>query len=333
MQLDVEALLAPVSEDAPSGEDLTYDDARQAVDEAFELVLHDEFDGEEPEWRPLVSDILGMLKRCKDVWFGVYLCRAGARLGDLELVQGGAEVLAGLLERWETVYPALDDLGPQGRKSPCDGLGQRRAFLAALEAIPLVSDSRNGRFAVGDLERFANEGEAADGYIAFSRIMEADGPDQLKAALAGLEAAEASFRRVDAAFSAHAPVGAQPDFAPLFQSLRRMRKAAAAHLPEESKPASAAGEDAAETAAPRSPAAGLSAPGQIGSREDVLKALDAICAYYARHEPTSPVPLALKRARSWVTLDFFSLLTDIAPDSLNDARRVLGQSERSQDEA
>ena len=53
----------------------------------------------------------------------------------------------------------------------------------------------------------------------------------------------------------------------------------------------------------------------------------ANCAYYARHEPASPVPLALKRARAWVTLDFLTVLQDIAPDSLSDARRVLMRSE------
>src|SRR4029077_15276883 len=31
--------------------------------------------------------------------------------------------------------------------------------------------------------------------------------------------------------------------------------------------------------------------GDLRSREDVVRALDAICAYYSRHEPSSPVPL------------------------------------------
>jgi type VI secretion system protein ImpA len=51
--------------------------------------------------------------------------------------------------------------------------------------------------------------------------------------------------------------------------------------------------------------------------------LDSITDYYARREPGSPVPLVLRRARDWVTLDFLSVLEDIAPNSLEEARRVL----------
>jgi predicted component of type VI protein secretion system len=51
--------------------------------------------------------------------------------------------------------------------------------------------------------------------------------------------------------------------------------------------------------------------------------IDAIAEYYARCEPGSPVPFALRRARDWVSLDFLSVLEDIAPNSIDEARRVL----------
>jgi hypothetical protein len=63
--------------------------------------------------------------------------------------------------------------------------------------------------------------------------------------------------------------------------------------------------------------------GRVESREDVVKALDAIADYYRRREPTSPVPAALQRVREWVNLDFLALLEDIAPNSLDEAKRVL----------
>jgi len=55
----------------------------------------------------------------------------------------------------------------------------------------------------------------------------------------------------------------------------------------------------------------------------VVRALDAIADYYRRKEPSSPVPVVLKRAREWVSLDFLTILQDIVPNGMDDARRIL----------
>jgi type VI secretion system protein ImpA len=330
MQLDVDALLAPVPGDAPCGIDLADDNDRLAIDDIFESVQRQDFDGEDPNWRALTDELVAMFGRSKDLWLAVYLCRAGARLGDLEQVAGGLRVLAGLLAEWNFVFPTLEDVGAQGRKSRVAELTQRRSFLTALEAIPLINDSRHGAFTAADLEQFAGEAEVSN--VGFSRVMQADGKDRLAESVAHLETAVEAVGRCDAAFKANASTVDQPDFALLLTSLRRMQRAAGAFV---GKPADAGGGGEASTAeevavASGAPAGG-GAVGAIRTRDDVVKALDAICAYYARHEPASPVPLALKRARAWVNLDFLTVLRDIAPDSLSDARRVLMQSERDDD--
>ncbi|MFZ4382380.1 MAG: ImpA family type VI secretion system protein [Sandarakinorhabdus sp.] len=59
------------------------------------------------------------------------------------------------------------------------------------------------------------------------------------------------------------------------------------------------------------------------SRADVLVAIDAIIRYYGENEPTSPVPLMMRRVRNWVEMDFYALLEEISPDSIGDVRRLL----------
>ncbi|UAJ09839.1 ImpA family type VI secretion system protein [Glacieibacterium megasporae] len=59
------------------------------------------------------------------------------------------------------------------------------------------------------------------------------------------------------------------------------------------------------------------------TRADVLAAIDAICRYYADNEPTSPVPLMLKRIRSWVDKDFMELIREIAPNGADEVTRLL----------
>jgi type VI secretion system protein ImpA len=88
---------------------------------------------------------------------------------------------------------------------------------------------------------------------------------------------------------------------------------------EENPPeGSAAGADGEATAAAKA----LS--GEICSREDVIRAIDKICEYYARHEPSSPLPLLLVRAKRLVTLSFLEIIEDVVPDALPQARTIMG---------
>jgi type VI secretion system protein ImpA len=64
--------------------------------------------------------------------------------------------------------------------------------------------------------------------------------------------------------------------------------------------------------------------GEITNREDVVRAIDRLCAYYERCEPSSPVPLLLRRARRLVSKSFFEILHDLAPDGVPRAEMIFG---------
>lgn len=61
------------------------------------------------------------------------------------------------------------------------------------------------------------------------------------------------------------------------------------------------------------------------TRDDVLRAIDALGTYYQRSEPSSPVPLMLDRLRRWVMMDFLELLQEIAPGGVADAQSLLAK--------
>ena len=44
--------------------------------------------------------------------------------------------------------------------------------------------------------------------------------------------------------------------------------------------------------------------------------LDKICEYYEQYEPTSPVPIFMKRAKKLVTMNFVDLMKDLAPEAM-----------------
>jgi len=58
-----------------------------------------------------------------------------------------------------------------------------------------------------------------------------------------------------------------------------------------------------------------------------VAALDRIMAYYARQEPSSPIPLLLKRVRRLVGADFLTIMNDIVPQGTDTVRSLAGMTE------
>src|SRR5882757_2776454 len=70
------------------------------------------------------------------------------------------------------------------------------------------------------------------------------------------------------------------------------------------------------------------AGGDINSREDVILQLDRLCEYYRRHEPSSPVPMLLRRAKRLVSKEFMDIIRDLTPGGVAEAE-LLGGVEKS----
>jgi type VI secretion system protein ImpA len=93
-------------------------------------------------------------------------------------------------------------------------------------------------------------------------------------------------------------------------------------------PVTAAPEDEAATPTASAPAAAAVKVAALGidsvrNRADVITAMDAIIRYYAETEPSSPVPMMIKRIRNWVSKDFLDVMKDIAPDRVEELTRLL----------
>jgi type VI secretion system protein ImpA len=69
------------------------------------------------------------------------------------------------------------------------------------------------------------------------------------------------------------------------------------------------------------------ATGEIRSREDVVAALDRICQYYNRYEPSSPLPLLLARAKRLASKNFLEIVKDLTPDAVAQIQNLSGVSE------
>lgn len=71
--------------------------------------------------------------------------------------------------------------------------------------------------------------------------------------------------------------------------------------------------------------------GKIASRKDAIKALDDVCDYYESNEPSSPLPLLIRRAQRLASKSFLEILRDLAPDAVSQAEALGGGSSGSSD--
>lgn len=325
MALDVEQLLAPVSEDDPAGPDLAYDSGRQEIEQAFETSISIDSSGAEAQasevdWRQIINSIAAQSAQTKDVWLAVYLCRAGALSGDLGTVAIGAGYLAGLLETyWPNVHPQLEEYGFQGRKGPCDSLAGLPQFINPLRRLKLLNHPRLGEYSGEDFERFRAGGEDADGYGMFRAALEDVGQEGLDEIAAQLDVILDGVKRVDLVLTANADDGGATNFQPTYDTIGQLKRAV---LSFGSTPAAEEADDDVAADAPSGTEGGRMS-GRVETREDVARALDAIADYYRRKEPAHPMILLLERAREWVGMGFIGILQDIAPSSLDEARNVL----------
>ena len=330
----LEELLAPVSDDDPSGEDmdesLEFDRLRTAFELNFPIdarVVELE-DGDSPpapvDWGEILELIEELSGKTKDFYLGVSYARSGFVLRDPEIVNHGLQFAAGLLEEfWDTAHPRLDsDYGPNGRSLIFEDLAKRGAFALPFLELPILDDGR-GRVTADQLREADDLGASAQSYPEVMRMLDQMDDEAKTKTIGLLDSYVASINRIESVLRSRGE-GEVPDFSTTRDFVEVVRKAfsklAGLDAGEEAE-AEAEGE-VGEVAIAGGDSGG-SFSGGVRSREDVLKALSAIEQYYTRAEPGHPVKVAAARLRGWVTKDFMEILADIVPNSVDDAKNVL----------
>lgn len=342
--IDFASFADPLEGDAPAGENLEYDQRFAALERLAEGKPSAQFgativEAEPPEWKTVSKDAAMLLKETRDLRVACSLVRAGMALDGLAGLHAGLSMIAGWVEPlWETVYPQLDadDGDPIERINALAVLCDPQT-LAELKAVPLVQSREHGTVLIGDLEvAFAEAAGGADSSMAplratFSGI----GVPASVELHALLRVTVDAVKRIELAFNERLQGVAYFDLTAL-----RVRLSHALSAIERFLPAAAlvdeAEVDGSERDDDRTAQSGTDSSGggskkgmqgisgDIASRADVVKTIDKICEYYTRFEPANPMPLFLARARRMVEMNFLDLLQELVPDSLPQARTVIG---------
>lgn len=342
----LDALLAPIDDAAPTGPDLEYDADFMALERAAsakaERVMGDEVKAaEEPDWDNVTEMALALLRRSKDLRIAVPLSTAWLRTSGMPGWAAGMALIRGLLETfWDGVYPQLDtedDNDPTARVNSVVPIGDLQGALGYLQSTPFVQSPRLGRFALRDL-RIANgelkpasssDGDESSATASLTEIEACcmDCPEEeFQATIEAVNASLEHVRAIDQIFNEHVGT-AGPELKPLLADLQELKKFLEPQWARRHPEAAAEGGAEGEAATAGADGTAATGNGRINGPQDVSRRIDEICDYYARAEPSSPVPLLLRRAQRLVGMSFADLLQDLAPSGLTELQVVSGKTD------
>jgi len=327
--ISAEDLLREISPEEPCGADLEYDPDFVALEQASlgkeeQQVGDSIIPAEEADWRTVKSKAIDLFNKTKDLRVGVYLARALVSTDGLVGLHDGLNLVHGLLERyWDHLHPTLDPddaNDPTLRVNTLQNLFGQETMLRPVREMELVSVKGIGRFSFRDVlvaEGKMQAPQADTSPPGLAEIEAAFMGCDLEGLKETAEAAQESIQLVESIESTLTnKVGHTQavGFSPLADLLKEMQVLLAAQLVRR-------GVGVAEGEAE---GAGRSVTGEVNSREDVMRVLDKACDYFRRHEPSSPVPMLLKRAKKLMSKEFLEIVRDLAPGGVQEVEKIRG---------
>jgi len=330
----VAAWLQPLADAAaPCGPDLEYDNDFLALTQAAAGKPESQFGpAEAADWRLAREKAEELLDRSRDIRIAITWMRAGLHTSGIAALAPGLGLLCGLIEtHWEHVHPMPDpdDGDPYARVNALGILRENEGLVGDLrEAFP-VNDRTIGQLTVHAVEVALQLAPALPKATPVSK-------DQMLQMVAAAVAKDATLRdavkqsalgvrQLVKITKERLSVSAAPDLQPLVKLI----DAIVSVLPPEPNAAEEGAEGGEATGAGGAAAAAAAAPrrglsGTVDSREEAIRAIDMVCEYLERAEPTNPAPLFLRRARNLIGHNFLQLMKVLAPDALAAVAKVVG---------
>jgi type VI secretion system protein ImpA len=319
-------LVQPIAPDRPCGDSLE-DTQLLASFDAFRLFGQSAPHDPAPDWSLIRNKAAEALCRSKDLRLLAHLGSAFLRTDGLPAFAETVAIAGEWLDTyWADTYPRIDEDAIL-RRNALNCFADQMAVVDGVRRLPLATSRQHGTFSLRDIE-MASGLLPGDGD---SRIDEA----RVNAAFAAMAREEITVQqdtvrrcldalaRIDVRMRQDAGPDAAPGFDPLTSQLTKIDRVLRAQL---ALRPDGAGSDAAgaavsvATAADGKPAI----VGAIRSRQDAIRALDAVADFFRQQEPSSPIPLIVDRAKRLVSKNFLEVLDDIAPNAVAQARAAGG---------
>ena len=348
--LDIDALLAPISDENPTGSDLrddesplstynTIKDARQAARSAERQNM---FDGHNTEaddyWRKIIDLAPDIIKNsAKDLEVASWLTEALIRRNGFRGLRDGFQLIQRLIDTfWDDLYPMPDEDGIETRVASLSGLngeGAEGVLIAPIRNAIITEGADPGPFTLWNYQQAAdvdkaldtdtkNEKEAKLGFsIGHIERAVAESSEAFFVNLRDdINDAITSYREASKKLDELCGLNDAPPTSNILNILEQCQ-GVVNHLGKHKFPAiqtSDASESDEDTISPGTTDQ-VNAPqhstGPIKSRDDAFRQLTEIADYFRRSEPHSPIAHILERAVKWGDMPLEALIRELIPDS------------------
>ncbi len=319
----MDTLLEPISAEAPCGVDLSYDPVYNDLSVLIQGTPENQFEpgsAKEPNWPNIRKLSEDALKRSKDLQMAVYFAVA---ITQIEGVAGAAralELIAEMVRKyWDGLFPNLDpdDKDPTQRVNILSQLtveastyGDPIKFINRLGTAAIFSVP--GLRVTADFLTVEPKAGAGTGAAKLPEIVAGANPAEVTAGIEALRRVVAAVHSLDDFLIQTLGRASAPSFDPLIKAVDKVLRLFDGLTPAAgAEPGAAGAEGGVVAGVAAAPKQGIS--GEIRSPDDVRKVLKQVREYYAKNEPSSPIPLLLERAERLVGRDFLSLLTNLTP--------------------
>ena len=343
---DFEAILAPLAGDQPTGVDLRQDfsptsiyfrlrDARaQARDAERQADTEGSDEGVSALWRPVATMAIGALKSTsKDLEVATWLTEALVRIAGLRGLMAGASVIGGLVERhWDGLFPMPEEGDMEIRVAAVAGLSGQGAdgtLMQPLRKAALFRRPDGSPFSLWQYQASVELSGITDPARRAQRIDSGVLPFEeveKEARVAGaahwsaqrdlITKTLAAWKEMERAFDEKAGE-ASPAANRVRELLEFVSETCGRFAPPDATDGAAemtsatAGDGAAVVAAGT---AVVATPGGITGREQALRQLTEIAAWFKRNEPSSPIGFTLDEAVRRARLGWPELVAELVSD-------------------
>jgi len=323
--IHVNAWLRPLSDDQPCGPDLEFDADALEMEQAAGKPANQFGPGEPADWLRVRELSEALLERTRDLRVLLWWSRAQVNLEGFAALPGVLVLFHGMLDSfWDHLHPVPDDddTDALARLSALGGFDKLNSVLGDIRNSRLSGDPRLDGLRVRDVELALAKipprpdetprslGEVA-GILAEAADVSAALRQQTGAALASVGQIQALMNE---RFSADKVVD--------LTTLRGMLTGVQSVLP--TSPDAVEEVRSKETPLAEAPVRSGNGVNRVDSRQDAVRAIELVCAYLERSEPTNPAQLLLRRAARVIDKNFLQLVHELAPDSVNEVARIMG---------
>lgn len=332
----VDDWLDPLS-DSPTGEDLEYDNAFLELTQAAAGKPETQFaPAEPPSWRDVREHAEALFGRTRDLRVALLWTRAMLNMEGFPTLAESLRLVHGLLDRyWDDLHPKPDpdDGDPYARVNELAQIADMAGLLGDVRQSLVIKNRSIGELRIRDVEIALEKLEPREDESPKSRGqiegMLGEAVDDDSKFADTVRSAKSGLKDLFSLLNDRLGYDRAPDVRPL----QAMIDGVVQLLPEPPD-ASGSGDldsllsgldgDSGDSDAPvrRSRGGGLGS--SIDSRDDALRAIEMVCEYLERTEPTNPAQMLLRRAQRLINKNFLELVRELAPDALAEVARIMG---------